>query len=46
MVQREIGNAIRHSQKEISLRDLLFALATVLFFVLSAGYVRACERLK
>jgi hypothetical protein len=45
-VQRKTGNAIRHSQKENSLRDLLFTLATIIFFVFSAGYVRVCERLK
>jgi hypothetical protein len=31
---------------EMHLRDIMFTLATISFFLLAIGYLRACERLK
>jgi hypothetical protein len=33
-------------QLERSMRDLIFAICTVVFFAVSILYLRACERLK
>jgi len=33
-------------QLERSMRDLIFAICTIAFFVVSILYLRACERLK
>jgi len=32
--------------EEISVRDVIFMLVTVIFFALSILYLRGCERLK
>jgi hypothetical protein len=32
--------------KEAILKDFTFVLVTILFFIVSLGYVRFCERLK
>jgi hypothetical protein len=34
------------SHLERMMRDLIFAISTIAFFVLSVVYLRACERLK
>jgi hypothetical protein len=33
-------------QLERSMRDLIFAIGTIVFFAVSILYLRACERLK
>jgi len=34
------------AKKESRVRDLLFTLVTIGFFLIAVGYLRGCERLK
>jgi hypothetical protein len=42
----ETGFQVRDCAKEAILKDFTFVLVTILFFIVSLGYVRFCERLK
>jgi hypothetical protein len=37
---------IRETKKESRVKDLVFTLVTIGFFLVAIGYLRACERLK
>jgi hypothetical protein len=41
-----LGGGKRVAVKEKSVRDLVFTLATIVFFLVAIGYLRGCERLK
>lgn len=41
-----LGGDKRVAAKEKSVRDLVFTLVTIVFFLVAIGYLRGCERLK
>ena len=42
--RRHLG--VRHEERDVVMLDIVFLAVTLLFFVVAAAYVSACERMK
>ena len=40
------SSSSRRPEKESGVRDLVFTIVTIGFFLMAIGYIRGCERLK
>jgi hypothetical protein len=41
-----VEQLVAEAEKESRVRDLVFTLVTIGFFLMAIGYIRGCERMK